>query len=199
MTGRRLANTRRPRVGLLRLCCRAVADNRPPLEQQQQQQQMYAVQPPNSINNNGVDGGGGMVNGNAGDFAGGTVNGNGGQPPPRASSQQSSYYQPAQQQQQQQQQQRQTPPPPPLQQQQQLPPSVTLTRGQLVRKDVVTRTSGVRLGNTAQLWVDTDEWEVAGGPAAYSHNTFLRSILRHDRGKYAVFFYIGRERLNTDE
>ena len=70
-----------------------------------------------------------------------------------------------QQQQQQQQQQRQPgvrgrangrdidPPPLP-------PPTVTLTRGQLVRKDVVTRTSGVRLGNTANLWVDTDEWEV---------------------------------------
>jgi sporulation protein YlmC with PRC-barrel domain len=37
---------------------------------------------------------------------------------------------------------------------------VTLTRGQLVRKDVVTRTGGTRLGNVSQLWVDTDEWEV---------------------------------------
>ena len=32
--------------------------------------------------------------------------------------------------------------------------------GQLVRKDVVTRTGGTRLGNVSQLWVDTDEWEV---------------------------------------
>ena len=48
------------------------------------------------------------------------------------------------------------PPPPP----QEPPPAVTLTRGQLVRKDVVTRTSGVKLGVASQLWVDTDEWEV---------------------------------------
>jgi len=36
----------------------------------------------------------------------------------------------------------------------------TLTRGQVVRKDVVTRTGGTRLGNVSQLWVDTDGWEV---------------------------------------
>lgn len=29
-----------------------------------------------------------------------------------------------------------------------------------MRKDVVTRTSGVRLGSAAQLWVDIDAWEV---------------------------------------
>ena len=39
-------------------------------------------------------------------------------------------------------------------------PLVTLTRGQLARKDVVTRTSGVRLGVVTQLWVDVDDWEV---------------------------------------
>jgi len=34
-------------------------------------------------------------------------------------------------------------------------PSVTLTRGQLLRKEVVTRTSGVKLGSTTQLWAGT--------------------------------------------
>ena len=29
-----------------------------------------------------------------------------------------------------------------------------------MRKDVVTRTGGTRLGNVSQLWVDTTEWEV---------------------------------------
>ena len=53
------------------------------------------------------------------------------------------------------------------------PPSVTLTRGQLVRKDVVTRTSGVRLGNATQLWVDVDEWEVV----ALDVKPFVRNAL----------------------
>jgi len=51
--------------------------------------------------------------------------------------------------------------------------AVTLTRGQLVRKDVVTRTSGVRLGNATQLWVDVDEWEVV----ALDVKPFVRNAL----------------------
>ena len=37
---------------------------------------------------------------------------------------------------------------------------VLLTRGQLAGKDVVTRTSGARLGVITRLWVDPDAWEV---------------------------------------
>ena len=43
----------------------------------------------------------------------------------------------------------------------------TLTRGQVVRKDVVTRTGGTRLGNVSQLWVDTDGWEVVALDCRY--------------------------------
>jgi len=39
-------------------------------------------------------------------------------------------------------------------------PPVLLTRGQLAGKDVVTRTSGARLGVITRLWVDPDAWEV---------------------------------------
>lgn len=37
---------------------------------------------------------------------------------------------------------------------------VALTRGLMLNKLVVTRTSGARLGAATQLWVDTDAWEV---------------------------------------
>ena len=36
----------------------------------------------------------------------------------------------------------------------------TLTRSQLMGKEVVTRTSGVRLGQCSQMWVDTENWMV---------------------------------------
>jgi len=68
-----------------------------------------------------------------------------------------------------------TPPPPP-------PDSadyngVTLTRGQLVRKDVVTRTSGVRLGVTSDLWVDTDAWEVVALDVRPSGGALLAGVI----------------------
>ena len=37
---------------------------------------------------------------------------------------------------------------------------ILLTRGLILNKLVVTRTSGSRLGVATELWVDTDEWEV---------------------------------------
>ena len=36
----------------------------------------------------------------------------------------------------------------------------TLTRSQLMGKEVVTRTSGVRLGQCSQMWVDAENWTV---------------------------------------
>ena len=37
---------------------------------------------------------------------------------------------------------------------------VTLTRGLILNKLVVTRASGARLGSACELWVDTDSWDV---------------------------------------
>ena len=54
---------------------------------------------------------------------------------------------------------------------------VTLTRGQLVRKDVVTRTGGTRLGNVSQLWVDTDEWEVVALDVRVVQNGVLSPVV----------------------
>lgn len=63
-----------------------------------------------------------------------------------------------------------------------VPPSVTLTRGQLVRKDVVTRTTGVRLGTATNLWVDVDEWEVV----ALDVRPYVRGALLNGVGGGAV-------------
>jgi len=46
------------------------------------------------------------------------------------------------------------------QQQQQKQQQFTLTRSQLMGKEVVTRTSGVRLGQCSQMWVDFETWTV---------------------------------------
>ena len=62
------------------------------------------------------------------------------------------------------------------------PPAVTLTRGQLVRKDVVTRTTGVRLGTATNLWVDVDEWEVV----ALDVRPYVRGALLNGVGGGAV-------------
>ena len=45
-------------------------------------------------------------------------------------------------------------------QQQQQQQQFTLTRSQLMGKEVVTRTSGVRLGQCSQMWVDFETWTV---------------------------------------
>ena len=59
---------------------------------------------------------------------------------------------------------------------------MTLTRGQLVRKDVVTRTTGVRLGTATNLWVDVDEWEVV----ALDVRPYVRGALLNGVGGGAV-------------